>query len=68
MLPCGRKRRKEKAQVRLFHRKSKAVENWHNRALTINFRTTRLTIIEGNSPTRKVPAWAYKKFLENPDN
>jgi hypothetical protein len=49
--------------VRLFHKKSQAIKNWRNRALMINFRTTRLTITEDENNVRKVPEWAYKEFV-----
>jgi hypothetical protein len=50
--------------LRLFHKKGQAIKNWRNRALLIDFRTTHLTIIEDENNVRKVPAWAYKKFVQ----
>jgi len=50
--------------LRLFHRKGQAIKNWRNRALLIDFKTTRLTIIEDENAVRKVPAWAYKEFVQ----
>jgi hypothetical protein len=53
---------KEKASMRLFRRKSRAVKNWHARALTIDPKKTKLTIISKNVPKR-VPPWVYKKYV-----
>jgi hypothetical protein len=50
--------------LRFFHRKSRAIKNWHNRALVIDFKKTRLTIIQEGLDEKKVPAWAYKKFIK----
>jgi hypothetical protein len=47
-----------------FHRKSRAVKNWHNRALVIDFKKNRLTIIQEGVEERRIPAWAYKKYLQ----
>ena len=52
---------KEKVSMRLFHRKSRAVKNWHARALTIDPNKTKLTIIHKKVPAQ-VPAWVYKKY------
>ncbi len=53
--------RKEKVSMRLFRRKSRAVKNWHARALTIDPNKTKLTIIRKKAPMQ-VPAWVYKKY------
>jgi len=53
---------KEKASMRLFRRKDTAVKNWHSRALIIDPKKTRLTIISKKA-TRQVPPWVYKKFV-----
>jgi hypothetical protein len=49
--------------LKFFHRKSRAIKNWHNRALLIDFKKTRLTIIQDGLEEKTVPAWAYKKFI-----
>ena len=53
---------KEKVSMRLFRRKSHAVKNWHSRALTIDPRKTKLTIIN-KKRTKQVPPWVYKKYV-----
>jgi hypothetical protein len=52
---------KEKVSMRLFRRKSRAVKNWHARALTIDLTKTKLTIVRKKTP-KQVPAWVYKKY------
>jgi hypothetical protein len=52
---------KEKASMRLFHRKRHAVKNWHTRALLIDPKKTKITIICKKAP-KQVPAWVYKKY------
>ena len=52
---------KEKASMRLFRRKGAAVKNWHARALIIDPKKTKLTLIR-TSGGKHVPAWVYKKF------
>ena len=47
--------------MRLFHRKGQAVKNWHYRALIIDIRKTRLTIIETGDREKKAPTWAHEK-------
>jgi len=47
--------------MRLFSKKGRAVKNWHARALLIDLRRTRLTLIS-TSHVKHVPPWAYKKF------
>jgi hypothetical protein len=53
---------KEKVSMRLFRRKGRAVKNWHSRAMTIDLKKTKLTIINKNK-TRQVPPWVYKKYV-----
>ena len=53
---------KEKASMRLFRRKRHAVKNWHSRALIIDPKKTKLTLISKKA-TRQVPAWVYKKYV-----
>jgi hypothetical protein len=48
--------------MRLFRRKGHAVKNWHSRALMIDPKKTRLTLISKKA-TKQVPAWVYKKFV-----
>jgi len=47
--------------MRLFRRKGAAVKNWHARALIIDPKKTKLTLIR-TSGGKHVPAWVYKKF------
>jgi hypothetical protein len=47
--------------MRLFRRKSRAVKNWHARALTIDPKKTKITII-GKNVAKQVPVWVYKKY------
>jgi hypothetical protein len=63
----GRNKTKEKGEglfLRLFHKKGQAIKNWRTRALLIDTRKTHLTIIEDENNVRKVPAWAYKEFVQ----
>jgi hypothetical protein len=53
---------KEKVSMKLFHRKGRAVKNWHSRALTIDPKKTKLTLISKKA-TKQVPAWVYKKYV-----
>ncbi len=53
---------KEKVSMRLFRRKGHAVKNWHSRALLIDPKKTKLTLIS-KTATKQVPAWVYKKYL-----
>jgi len=50
--------------MELFRRKSRAVKNWHARALMIDPKKTKLTIISKKTP-KKVPLWVYKNMLHN---
>jgi hypothetical protein len=52
---------KEKASMKLFRKKGRAVKNWHARAMTIDPNKTKITIIRKNAP-KQVPAWVYKKY------
>ena len=70
LMLAGRKAREKlgergRLEMRLFHhqKKGQAIKNWRNRALMINFRTTRLTITEDENNVHKVPEWAYKEFV-----
>ena len=47
--------------MRLFHRKRHAVKNWHARAMLIDPKKTKITIICKKAP-KQVPAWVYKKY------
>jgi hypothetical protein len=53
---------KEKASMRFFRRKGRAVKNWHARALLIDPKKTKLTIISEKA-TKQIPAWVYKKYV-----
>jgi hypothetical protein len=48
--------------MRLFRRKECAVKNWHSRALTIDPKKTKLTLISKKA-IKQVPAWIYKKYV-----
>jgi hypothetical protein len=53
---------RSKASMKLFKRKGRAVKNWHERAMMIDPKKTKLTL--GRSKGMKnIPAWAYKKFI-----
>ncbi|MCW4047518.1 MAG: hypothetical protein NWE99_08170 [Candidatus Bathyarchaeota archaeon] len=47
--------------MRLFSRKGRAVKNWHERAMMIDPKKTKLTIVQTKG-MRNIPPWAYKKF------
>lgn len=51
----------EKALMRLFRRKGRAVKNWHARALLINPSKTRITIVK-TKKEKQIPLWVYKKY------
>jgi len=53
---------KEKVSMRLFRRKGRAVKNWHSRALLIDLKKTKLTIISEKA-TKQIAAWVYKKYV-----
>jgi hypothetical protein len=56
---CKDERRQ--ASMRLFRRKGQAVKKWHERAMMIDPKKTKLTI-RRSKKVKDVPAWAYKKF------
>ncbi len=47
--------------MRFFRKKGRAVKNWHARALLIDPKRTKLTLIS-TSDVAHVPPWVYKKF------
>ncbi len=47
--------------MRLFRKKGQAVRKWHERAMMIDPKKTKLTIVRSKG-VKNVPAWAYKKF------
>jgi hypothetical protein len=47
--------------MKLFRRKGQAVKNWHERAMMIDPKKTKLTIVRSKE-VKNIPAWAYKKF------
>ena len=47
--------------MRLFHGKGHAVKKWHARAMIIDQKETKLTIISKKT-LKQVPAWVYKKY------
>ena len=47
--------------MRFFSKKGRAVKNWHARALLIDPKRTKLTLIS-TSDAKHIPAWVYKKF------
>jgi len=49
------------ASMRLFSKKGRAVKNWHARAMLIDTRRTKLTLIS-TSHVKHVPPWVYEKF------
>jgi hypothetical protein len=52
---------KEKASMKFFRKKGRAVKNWHERALLINPSTTRITIVKSKTE-KQIPLWVYKKY------
>jgi hypothetical protein len=52
----------ERFQMRLFSRKGRAVKNWHERALMIDLKKTKLTIVN-TSKSKQLPPWVYRKFV-----
>ena len=52
---------KEKASMKFFRRKGRAVKNWHERALLINLSKTRITIVKTKT-AKQIPLWVYKKY------
>ncbi len=47
--------------MKLFGRKRNAVKKWHERALMIDPRKTKLTFLSG-SEAKHIPPWVYKKY------
>jgi hypothetical protein len=47
--------------MRLFSRKWRAVKNWHARALIIDPKKTKLTIVR-TKKGKQLPLWVYKKY------
>jgi hypothetical protein len=47
--------------MKLFSRKAQAMKNWHARALMIDPKRTKLTLIS-TSDAKHIPPWVYKKF------
>jgi hypothetical protein len=52
---------KEKVSMRFFRRKGDAVKNWHARALIIDPKETKLTLIR-TKKAKQLPAWVYRKY------
>lgn len=46
--------------MRLFSRRRNAVKNWHNRALLIDFRKTRLTLLDRQEGG--ISDWIYQEY------
>jgi hypothetical protein len=51
----------ERLLMRLFSRKGRAVKNWHARALIIDPKKTKLTLIRTHA-AKQFPSWVYKKY------
>jgi hypothetical protein len=51
----------ERLLMRLFSKKGHAVKNWHTRALLIDLKKTKLTLIK-TQEVKQVPLWVYKKY------
>jgi hypothetical protein len=47
--------------MRLFNRKGRAVKNWHSRALIIDPKKTKLTLIRTHK-AKQLPSWVYRKY------
>jgi hypothetical protein len=47
--------------MRLFNRKGRAVKNWHSRALIIDPKKTKLTLIRTHK-AKQLPLWVYRKY------
>jgi hypothetical protein len=52
---------KEKVSMRLFRRKGRAVKNWHARALAIDPKKTKITIVR-TKKGKQFPLWVYRKY------
>jgi hypothetical protein len=46
----------------LFSRKGRAIKNWHERALMIDLKKTKLTIVKTHQ-SKQLPSWVYRKFV-----
>jgi len=53
--------RNRQVSRRLLRRKSRAVKNWHARAMKINPNETKIAIVSKLRP-KQVPLWVYKKY------
>lgn len=51
----------ERLLMRLFSRKGRAVKNWHARALMIDPKKTKLTLIRTHE-AKQLPSWVYRKY------
>lgn len=51
----------ERLLMRLFSRKGRAVKNWHARALIIDPKETKLTLIRTHE-AKQFPSWVYRKY------
>jgi hypothetical protein len=49
-------------QMWLFSRKGRAIKNWHERALMIDLKKTKLTIVNTHQ-SKQLPSWVYRKFV-----
>ncbi len=47
--------------MRLFSKKGRAVKNWHTRALMIDPKKTKLTLIR-TQEAKQLPLWVYRKY------
>jgi hypothetical protein len=53
----------DQVTVKFFSRKSRAIRNWHNRAMMIDPKKTKLVFL-GNEEIKNVPSWVYKEFTK----
>jgi hypothetical protein len=53
---------KEKVSMRLFRRKGRVVKNWHSRALTIDPKKTKLTLIKKKKSKQVPPGYTKSTF------
>jgi hypothetical protein len=47
--------------MKFFNKKGGAVRKWHDRAMMIDPKRTKLILI-GNGSAKDVPTWVYKRF------
>lgn len=52
---------KEKVSMRIFRRKRRAVKQWHARALIIDPKKTKITIVK-TKKVKQLPLWVYRKY------